>query len=195
MSVRGKILSYACLLAGGAAAGYVYLLDVLRPVPPAIACSQIQLHGPRCISYQLIVSKPFFLIAGALIGIWSAHALVRLYTAPGQRSLTRREGLVVAPPLLGVTAWIIALHPGLTWAGWAGLGWDFVLLFLLAAVLVRLAIGIASFAEVRGGLILALGMPVMFAGLGYAFLTIVRQPPVGHSCRRWPRHLPAFTTP
>ncbi len=178
----GKILSFACLLPAGAAAGYVYLVRVLRPVRPAIACPPGQLHHWRCGSYEVIVSKPFFVILGALIGTWFAHALVRLYAAPGRRSFTLREGLVAAPLALGITAWIIALHPGVTWDWGNGLGWDEVLLFLLVAVLVRLAIGVASIAEVRGGLILAFGMPVIFAGLGYAFITVFRQPPVGHSC-------------
>lgn len=57
-----------------------------------------------------------------------------------------------------------------------------MLLFFLAAVLVRLAIGIASVAKVRGSLILAFGMPVIFASLGYAFITFFQLPPVGHSC-------------
>ena len=56
------------------------------------------------------------------------------------------------------------------------------LLFLLAAVLVRLAIGIASFANVRGGLLLGFGMPVIFAGLGYSLIAIFQQPPIDHSC-------------
>ena len=176
-----KVLSFACLPLAGAAAGYVYLVRVLRPVRPAVACPPGELYGWRCASYQIIVSKPFFLIAGALIGAWFAYATVRLYTVPGRRSFTRREGLVVAP-LLGITAWIIALHAGMTWAGWDSLGWTEVLLFLLAAVLVRLAIGIASIAKVRGGLILALGMPIIFASLGYTFITIFRLPPVGHMC-------------
>ena len=178
----GKIRSFACLLPGGAAAGYAYLVWVLRPVRPAIACPPGQLHHWRCASYELIVSKPFFVIVGALIGTWFAYALVRLYAAPGQRSFTLREGLVAAPPVLGITGWIIALHPGTTWDWGSGLGWDEVLLFLLAPVLVRLAIGVASIAEVRGGLILAFGMPIIFSGLGYAFITVFRPPPVGHSC-------------
>src|SRR6266516_8043081 len=111
----GKMLSFACLLPGGAAAGYLYLVRVLRPVRPAIACPPGQLHHWRCGSYEFIVSKPFFAIVGALIGTWLAYALVRLYSAPGQRSFTLREGLVAAPPVLGITAWIIAVHPGTTW--------------------------------------------------------------------------------
>jgi hypothetical protein len=187
----GKILSFACLLPGGAAAGYVYLVWVLRPVRPAIACPPGQLHQWRCASYELIVSKPFFVIVGALIGTWFVCALVRLCAAPGRRSFTLREGLVAAPLVLGITAWIIALHPGTSWNwgsldntswDWDSLGWDGVLLFLLVAVLVRLAIGVASIAEVRGGLILAFGMPIIFSGLGYAFITVFRQPPAGHSC-------------
>lgn len=183
MRTPEKVLSFGCLPLAGAAAGYVFLVRVLRPVPPAVACAAVgQLHDWRCASYEIIVSKPFFLIAGALIGTWLAHAVVRLYTAPGRRSFTGLEGLVVAPPLQGITGWIIALHPGMTWAGWDSLGWDEVLLFFLAAVLVRLAIGIASIARVQGGLILAFVMPVIFSGLGYAVITIFRQPPVGHSC-------------
>jgi hypothetical protein len=140
-----------------------------------------QLHHWRCASYELIVSTPFFVTAGALIGTWLAYALVRLYSAPGRSSFTLGEGLVVAPPVLGITAWIIALHPGTSW-NWGSLGWDGVLVFLLAAVLSRLAIGVASIAAVQGGLLLALGMPVVCSGLGYSFITIFQQPPAGHSC-------------
>ena len=151
MRTPEKVLSFACLAAGGAAAGFVYLVRVLRPVPPAVACPSGQLDDWRCASYQVIVSKPFFLLAGALIGTWVAYALVRLYTAPG-RSFTWREGLVAAPPVLAITVWIIALHPGVSWFWADSLGWWEVLFFLLAAVLVRLAIGIASVTKVRGGL-------------------------------------------
>jgi hypothetical protein len=186
MRTPEKVLSFACLSAGGAAAGYVYLVRVLRPVPPAIACPSGQLDDWRCASYQVIVSKPFFLLAGALIGAWFAYALVMLYTAPG-RSFTWREGLVAAPPVLAITAWIIALHPGVSWFWADSFGWWEVLLFFLAAVLVRLAIGIASVAKVRGGLILAFGLPIISASLGYAFITVFQLPPVGHSC-------PAFAT-
>ena len=183
MRTPAKLLPFACLPLGGAVAGYVYLARVLRPVPLAVACSSEQVGGWRCASYQIIVSKPFFLLAGALIGTWFGYVLVRLYTAPGQRSFTWREGLVAAPPLLAITAWIIALHPGMTWFLWGdSLGWWQVLLFLLAGVLVRLAIGIASVAKVRGGLILAFGVPIIFAILGYASITFFQLPPVGHSC-------------
>jgi hypothetical protein len=176
-----RVLWFACLLTGGAAAGYVWLARVLRPVRPALGCPPGELHDWRCVSYQIVISKPFFLLAGGLIGAWLAYAVVRLYADPRRRSFTFREGLVVAL-LLGMTGWVIALHPGMTWAGWSSLGWNEVLLFLLAAVLARLAIGIASIAKVRGGLVLAVGLPVVFASLGFAFITIVRLPPVGHSC-------------
>lgn len=181
MRTPEKVLSFVCLPMGGAAAGYVYLVRVLRPVPPAVACASEQVGGWRCASYQVIVSKPFFLLAGALLGTWFAYALVRLYAAPG-RGFTWREGLVTAPPLLAITAWIIALHPGMTWFLWGSLGWWEVLLFVLAAVLVRLGIGIASVANMRGGLILAFGVPMISAGLGYAFVTLFQLPPVGHMC-------------
>jgi hypothetical protein len=182
MRMREKVLSFACLPLGGAAAGYIYLVRVLRPVSPAVACLMVQRDNWRCASYQIIVSKPFFLLAGALSGTWFAYALVRLYTAPGRQSFTWREGLAAAPPLLAITGWIVALHPGVTWNWGDGLGWWQVLLFVLAAVLVRLAIGIASIANVRGGLILGFGMPIIFAGLGYASITLFELPPVGHSC-------------
>jgi hypothetical protein len=176
-----KVLRCASLPLGGAAAGYIYLVGILRPKRPAVACLLVRLHDLRCVSYQLIVSTPFFLIVGALIGTWLAYALM-LYTAPSRRGFAYREAVVVAPLLLGITAWIIAVHPGLTWDGWDPLGWVKILLVLVAAVLVRLAIGIASFANVRGGLILAFGLPVICAGLGYAFIRVFQQPPVGHSC-------------
>lgn len=181
MRTLEKVLPFACLPVAGAAAGYVYLVRVLRPVPPAIACPSGQPDDWRCAAYQVIVSKPFFLLAGALIGTWLAYALVKLYAAPG-RSFTWREGLVAAPPVLAITAWIIALHPGVSWLWADSPGWWGVLLFFLAAVLARLAIGIASVAKVRGGLILAFGVPVIFASFGYAFITIFQLPPTGHSC-------------
>ena len=183
-----KVLWFACLLLGGAAAGYSWLVRVLRPVRPVVGCPPGELHDWRCASYQVIISKPFFLLAGALIGTWVAYAVVRLYTAPGRRIFTYRESLVVAS-LLGMTAWVIALHPGMAWAGWSSLGWGEALLFLLAAVMVRLAIGIASIAKVRGAFVLAVGLPVVFAGLGFAFITIIRLPPVGHPC---PAPAPAY---
>jgi hypothetical protein len=178
-----KVLSVACPAVAGAVAGYFYLVGFLRPVPPAVACSSGHLGDWRCASYQVIASKPFFLLTGALVGIWLAYALVRLYTAPG-RGFTWREGAVTAPPLLAITAWVLALHPGMSWFWWNGIlsGWWEVLLFFLAAVLVRLAIGIASLSKVRGGLILAVGLPVMFASLGYAAIKIFQLPLVGHSC-------------
>lgn len=186
MRTPEKVLWFACLPLAGAAAGYAYLARVLRPLPAAVACPLWQLHGPGCTSYEIIASKPFFLMAGALAGAWFACAMARLFMAPGQRSFTRREAVVVAPLLFAITGWIIALHPALSWegwGGWGGLGWnEQVLLFLLAAVLVRLAIGTASVANARGGLILAFGTPVIFAGLGYAVITIFQQPPIGHSC-------------
>jgi hypothetical protein len=182
MRQRQMALAFAGLPLGGAAAGYVYLVGVLRPVSPAVACLMVQRANWRCASYQIIVSKPFFLLAGALIATWFAYALVRLYAAPGRPNFTCREGLVAAPPLLAITGWIAALHPGVAWSWGDGLGWWQVLLFVLAAVLVRLAIGIASIANVRGGLILGFGMPIIFAGLGYASIRLFQLPPVGHSC-------------
>jgi hypothetical protein len=182
MRMREKVLAFVGLPLAGAAAGYFYLIGVLRPVSPAVACLMVQRDTWRCACYQIIVSKPFFLLAGALIGTWIAYALVGLYAAPGRRSFTWREGLAAAPPLLAITSWIVALHPGVRWFWGGGLGWWQVLLFFLAAVLVRLAIGIASIANVRGGLILGFGLPIIFAGLGYASITLFQLPPVGHSC-------------
>jgi hypothetical protein len=181
MRVREKALSSACLPLG-AAAGYAYLVRVLRPVSPAVACLMVRVGSWRCTSYQIMVTKPFFVIAGALIGIWLAYALVRLRTTPGWPGFTRCEGLLTAPPLLVITAWVVALHPGVSWDWGDGFGWWQVLLFLLAGVLIRFAIGIASIANMRGGLILAFGLPLIFAGLGYAFVTLFRLPAVGHSC-------------
>jgi hypothetical protein len=172
----------AAAVIAGTAAGYFYLTGVLRPVSPAVACLMVHRGTWRCASYQIIVSEPFFLPAGALIGAWIAYALVRLYAAPEQRNFTGRESLATAPPLLAITAWIGALHPGVRWFWGDGLGWWQVLLFFLAAVLGRCAIGIASIANARGGLILGFGLPVIFAGLGYASITLFRLPPVGHGC-------------
>ena len=182
MRVRKKVLAYAGLALAGAIGGYVYLIGVLRPVAPAVACLMVQRDTWRCTSYQIIVSKPFFLLSGALIGAWWAYALVRHYAAPEQRSFTWREGLVAAPPLLAITGWIGALHPGVRWFWGDSFGWWQVLLFFLAAVLARFAIGIASIAKVRGGLILAFGVPIIFAGVGYASITLLRLPLVGHGC-------------
>ncbi len=174
MRVRKKVLAYAGLALAGAIGGYVYLIGVLRPVAPAVACLMVERDTWRCTSYQIIVSKPFFLLSGALIGAWWAYALVRRYAAPEQRSFTWREGLVAAPPLLAITGWIGALHPGVRWFWGDSFGWWQVLLFFLAAVLARLAIGIASIAKVRGGLILAFGVPIIFASVGYASITLFR---------------------
>jgi hypothetical protein len=177
----GKVALFVSLIVLGGVAGYLYLVHALQPVPPAVACPG-PVHDWRCRSYELIVSKPSLIIAGTLMGIWFAYAMVRLYAKPRRRSFTLREGLVVLPALVGVTAWIIALHPGFTWINWGVFRWDEVLLFFLAAVPVRLAIGIASIAGVRGSLILALSLPVICSGIGYAFITLLRSPPVGHSC-------------
>jgi hypothetical protein len=185
------------LTAAGAAAGYAYLVRVLQPVPPAAACPRWEFSYQRCTSYDLIVSKPFFVIAGALTGVWLAYAVVRLHTVRGGRSLTLREGLVVGPPLLAIGAWIIsvrpawvvALHPGTAWIG-TGLGPAEVLVFFGVAILVRLMIDIASVARVRGSLILGCGVPIVFAGLGYGFIVLFRQPPVWHACPAMP-HEPA----
>ncbi|MBO0831071.1 MAG: hypothetical protein J2P29_03775 [Actinobacteria bacterium] len=186
MRTLEKALWFACLPLAGAGAGYAYLVRVLRPLPPVVACRLWQLHGPGCTSYEIIASKPFFLIAGALIGIWFGYAVAKLKATAGRQSFSRREAAVVAPLLLALTAWIIALHPGLAWEGWGGwdgLSWsEQVLLFLLATVLVRLAIAIATIANARGSLILAFGTPAIFAGLGYGVVTIFRQRPIGHSC-------------
>lgn len=179
MRVPRKILPFACLLLAGAAAGYFFLVRVLRPVQPAIACPPAELHHWRCASYEIMVSKPFFVVLGALAGTWLAHALARRNAAALWRGFTIREGLVVAPAVLGITAWIIAVYPDTVWP-WGSLRW--VLVFLLAAVLARLAIGVAPIAAVRGDLILAFAMPAVIAGFGYAFIRIFQQPPAGHSC-------------
>lgn len=181
----------ACLAVAGAAAAYLYMVRVLQPavVTRAVACPPWMFSNLQCGSYAAIVSKPFFLIAGALIGVWLGYAARRLYAAPGQRSFTLREGLVVGPVLLGFAGWLAAvrpawpldLHPGLGWVGW-GPGWNEVVIFFLLAILIRFLIGIASIAKARGGIILAFGLPVIFAGLGYAFITLFQQPPVGHDC-------------
>jgi hypothetical protein len=177
----GKVLVYLGVPLVGTAAGGYYRDRVLQPVPAAVACPG-PIHDWRCTSYKLIVSKPSFVVGGALIGIWLAYALVRLYSKPGTRIFTWQEAVLVCPPLVGLTYWIISLHPGFTWIDWGTLRWDEVLLFLLAAVLARLAIGIASIAEVRGGLLLAFGLPLISTGVGYAAITVFRAPPVGHSC-------------
>lgn len=179
------------MAAAGAAAAYFYLVRVLQPAGKAAACPPWMFSKLQCGTYEAVVSKPFFLVAGALIGMWLGYALRRLYAGPGQRNFSRREGLVVGPILLGITAWLIAvrpawlldMHPGLVWVGWnLSPGWNEVVIFILLAILLRLLIGIASFATARGGLILAFGLPAAFAGLGCAFITIFQQAPVGHSC-------------
>jgi hypothetical protein len=185
MRTQETALSIAAAAAAGAAVGYLYLARVLRPAPAAIACPPGSPHDPRCVSYQVIVSLPFFLVAGALGGAWIGYALVRLYAARSQRNVSRREALVAGAILLGVAVWIIALHPGLEWNWNNGLGWDKVAFFFGVAALARLAIGIASIAGPPGGLLLAFGLPAAFAGLGYAYITNFRQPPVGHSCPSW----------
>ena len=105
-----------------------------------------------------------------------------LYATAAWQNFTWREGLAATPPLLAITGWIVALHPGVRWNWGDGFGWWQVLLFVLAGVLVRLAVGIASIAQVRGGLILGFGMPIIFASLGYAGITLFQLPPVGHGC-------------
>jgi len=182
-----KALSYAAAAItaatlAGAAVGYLYLAHILRPAPAGVACPPGPPHDLRCVSYQIIVSPPFFVVAGALIGTWIAYALVRLYAARDQRNFSRLEGMVAAAILLLLTIWIIALHPGVEWNWNNGLGWDKVAIFFLVAALARLAIGVASIAGPPGGLILAFGLPAAFAGLGYAYITNFQQPPVGHSC-------------
>jgi hypothetical protein len=107
---------------------------------------------------------------------------VRLLADRGQRHFTRLEGLGAIPVVLGLAAWIIALHPGVEWNWNNGLGWDKVGCYFLVAALARLAIGIASLAGPPAGLVLAFGLPVAFAGLGYAYIANFRQPPAGHSC-------------
>jgi hypothetical protein len=148
-------------------------------VRPAIGCPPQELHHWRCSSYGLIESKPFMVIIGALVGMWLAYALVRLYSAGHLPNFTIAEVLVATPLVLGITGWIAAIYPNTAWP-WGNLRW--VLLFVLAAVLARLAVGVASIARVRGGLMLAFGLPVLCAGLGYGFITVFRPPAVGHSC-------------
>jgi hypothetical protein len=175
-----KALSFAVAALAGAGVGYLYLAHILRPAPAGVACPPGSPRAPRCVSYQIIVSPPFFLVAGALIGLWIAYALVRLFA--GRGNFTRLEGLVAVPVLLALTAWIIGLHPGVEWNWNNGLGWDKVACFFLVAALARLAIGIASMTGPAAGLLLAFGLPVAFAVLGYAYVTKFPQPPVGHSC-------------
>jgi hypothetical protein len=177
-----KALSLAVAALAGAAVGYLYLAHILRPAPAGVACPPGSPGSPRCVSYQIIVSLPFFLVAGALIGLWIAYALVRVLADRGRGNFTRLEGLVAIPILVALAAWTIALHPGVEWNWNNGLGWDKVGCFFLVAALARLAIGIASLAGPPAGLVLAFGLPVAFAGLGYAYIANFRQPPAGHSC-------------
>jgi hypothetical protein len=181
MRTPEKALPLAVAALAGAAVGYLYFAHILRPPPAWVACPGSP-GSPGCVSYQIIVSPPFFLVAGALIGLWIAYALVRLFAGRGRGNFTRREGLVADPILLALAAWIIALNPGVGWAWNDGLGWDKVACFFLVAALARLAIGIASVAGPPGGLVLAFGLPTAFAGLGYAYITNVQEPPVGHMC-------------
>jgi hypothetical protein len=179
MRTLEKALSFAVAALAGAAVGYLYLDHILRPAPPGVACPP---GSPRCVSYQIIVSPPFFLVAGALIGLWIAYALVRLFADRGRGNFSRLDGMIAVPLLLALAAWIIALHPGVEWNWNNGLGWDKVAFFFLVAALARLAIGIAAVAGPPGGLILAFGLPAAFAGLGYGYIANFQQPPVGHSC-------------
>jgi hypothetical protein len=165
MSRPEKALSITVAALAGAAVGYLYLLHILRPAPAGIACPPGSPHDLRCVSYQIIVSPPFFLVAGALVGTWLAYALVRLFAARGQRNFSRLDGMVAVPVLLGLAAWIVALHPGVEWNWNNGLGWEKVAFFFAVAALARLAVGIASTAGPPGGLILAFAMPTAFAGL------------------------------
>jgi hypothetical protein len=182
MRTPEKALSFAVAALAGAAVGYFYLAHLLRPASAGVACPPGSPGSPRCVSYQVIVSPPFFLVAGALIGLWIAYALVRLFAGRGRRNFTRLDGLVAVPVLVALAAWIIGLHPGVEWNWNNGLGWDKVACFFLVAALARLAIGIASMAGPPAGLVLAFGLPAAFAGLGYAYITKFPQPPVGHSC-------------
>jgi hypothetical protein len=184
--MAGRALPFVCLIGAGAAAGYVYLFGVLSPVRPAAVCGPANLHGWSCASYEIMISRPFFVILGALIGAWIAYAAVRLVAAPARRSFTWQEGLAAGVPLVAMIIWVAALRLSWAWAGWATFGWAKVLIFLLAAALLRLAIGIASIAKMRGRLIIALGMPLLLAGIGYAFSAIVRLPLVGHGCPALP---------
>ncbi len=59
MRTSVKVLSFACLLMGGAAAGYFYLVRVLQPAPTGVACPAGQVDDWRCFSYQVIVSSRF----------------------------------------------------------------------------------------------------------------------------------------
>jgi hypothetical protein len=182
MRTPEKALSLAVAALAGAAVGYLYLDHILRPAPAGVACPPGSPGAPRCVSYQIIVSPPFFLAAGALIGLWIGYALVRLFADRGRGNFSRFEGMIAVPLLLGLAVWIIALHPGVEWNWNNGLGWDKVAFFFLVAALARLAIGIAAVAGPPGGLILAFGLPAAFAGLGYGYIANFQQPAVGHSC-------------
>jgi hypothetical protein len=179
----GKLMLFVALPVGGAIAAYQYLVHVLQPVPSATACL-LPINGWQCRSYEAIVSAPSFIVFGALFGAWFAYGLIRLYAQPRCRSFTWLEGFIVAPVVIGLTAWIVALHPGFTWIDWGTLSWDEVLLLIGAAVAIRVAIAIASLANARGGLVLALGLPIVCAFLGRTFIDAFRAPPVGHSCIR-----------
>jgi hypothetical protein len=102
--------------------------------------------------------------AGLLVGVWIAYGLVRL---DKPRNLSAGEAMIVVPILAGLTVWLMAMHAALQDWVLTELRFAEWVCFVLAALLVRVAIVIASFTKARGRLVVSFGLLAVCAGLGY----------------------------
>jgi hypothetical protein len=121
-----------------------------------------------------MLSRPVWLVGGLLIGVWLAYALVRLAGKP--RNLTKTEAAVAVTVLVGLVAFLAEIHPDLQGLVLGLLRFDEVLFFLIAAVMVRVAVIVASITNARGRLLLCFGLPVGCAGLGDLYGTVASGP-------------------